>query len=117
MATILIITDDASVSSFLYERLTGVGYNIDIVQSGNYDSSLKHITQYDYIMIQQSRGLAICKYIRHLVGDSIPIYVLTATSSTELIIKGIEAGATDFISIALPFGDILSHIQRNDIAK
>ena len=113
MTNVLIIVDDTSVSSSLQKGLAGVDFTIDILHSSKYEIALDRIKQYDCIMIDSGltyiNCYAICKFIRHAIGDITPIFLLTSSSSsTELFIKGIEAGATDFLSIGFPFNEILT---------
>ena len=112
MANVLIIVDDTSVSSMLQKELAGVDFTIVILPSSKYEIALDTIKQYDCIIIDNTLSpnncFVICKLIRHAIGDTTPIFLLTSTSSTELFIKGIEAGATDFLSIAIPYREILA---------
>jgi DNA-binding response OmpR family regulator len=125
MATILLIEDDSSVASFLKKGFSEEGFFIDVEKDGLKGFSKACSKKYDALIIdidiQQSTGIEICRKMRHAIGYSIPILLLTTVASTETIIKGIEAGASDYLAIPFKFNDILARmtilLKKNHFGK
>jgi DNA-binding response OmpR family regulator len=125
MATLLLIEDDSSVASFLKKGFSEEGFFIDVEKDGLKGFSKACSKKYDALIIdidiQQSTGIEICRKMRLAIGYSIPILLLTAVASTETIIKGIEAGASDYLAIPFKFNDILARmtilLKKNHLGK
>jgi DNA-binding response OmpR family regulator len=117
MATILIIENERSITSLLGKRFIEEGYLVDIVCAGEDAITLAYTKQYNAVIIdlnlKQMHGIDVCKRIRLAIGDTIPILLLMSkvSTSTELIIKGIEAGANDYLAFPFSFEDIMNKIS------
>ncbi len=63
------------------------------------------------VMMPEMNGFEVCKNIKNNERlRNIPVVLITALTSKEDRIKGIEAGAEDFISKPFDFGEILARI-------
>ena len=58
-------------------------------------------------------GIEVCAIIRDKIGFNIPIIMLTALGSTEEIVKGLEAGADDYLVKPFHFKELLARVNAN----
>lgn len=98
---IAVVEDDAVFASELEEYLGGLGYNVT-----SYSSSQKFLTavrqkECDLLIVDWSipdlTGIEVLEYIRKFHPD-MPSIMLTARTDRRDIIRGLEAGADDFVS-------------------
>lgn len=113
---ILCVDDEPLNLKVLKSFMRGSGYEIITAESGK--EALEHLrTQlFDIVLLDiimpDLDGYEVCKTIK---ADAklmaIPVVMLTALSSKEYRIKGIEAGAEDFISKPLDREEVLARIK------
>ena len=102
---ILVIEDEKKLVDILKIALKGERYSVDIAYEG--EEGLKKALNNNYsliildIMLPKKDGFAICRELRaHHIHT--PIIMLTARSTTEDRIEGLNAGADDYL--IKPFG-------------
>jgi len=98
---ILIVEDEEKIANFLRRGLLEERYAVDIALDGE-DALYKfEINAYDLVildlMIPKLDGISVCRKIRE-VDTSIPVLMLTARDATEDKIKGLDAGADDYMT-------------------
>ncbi|MCE1168205.1 MAG: response regulator transcription factor [Sphingobacteriia bacterium] len=112
---ILIIEDEQNISSFIQRGLNLSGYETEIYDNGLKAWERLQANTYDLIiadiMMPYMSGLELCKAIRHQFGYNTPIILLTALSSTDDIVKGLEAGADDYITKPFKFVELEARIK------
>ncbi len=112
---ILIIEDEQNISSFIQRGLNLIGYETEIYDNGLKAWERLQANTYDLIiadiMMPYMSGLELCKAIRHQFGYNTPIILLTALSSTDDIVKGLEAGADDYITKPFKFVELEARIK------
>ncbi len=102
------------MASFIKEGLVDKGYQVEQVADGFEASNL--ISQNDYdvvildIMIPGIDGYEVCKITRKRNIKSI-IIILSALGNYEEKIKGLEAGADDFMSKPFHFQELIARIN------
>jgi len=105
---ILVVEDDIKISSFLSKGLVEESYIVDCCFDGEEALYLIETNSYDLIildlMIPAIDGVSLCKIIREK-NIKIPIIMLTAKSSIDEKVLGLNSGANDYMS--KPFS--LSH--------
>ena len=120
---ILIIEDDEKVGSFLSRGLKAEGYVTMLEQDGL--NALHIVRQFepDVIvldrMLPQLDGLTLCQQIR---SQQIPcrILILSALSEVDERIKGLRAGADDYLGKPFHFEELLARIEalaKRDISQ
>lgn len=123
MMRILLVEDDPDISDFIKKGLEEEFYTIDIAEDGNTALLMATSQTYDLIildiMIPQMDGLDICVYLRNK-GIKTPIIILTALSSVDNKVKGLECGADDYLTKPFAFSELLARIKaimrrRSDI--
>ena len=100
---ILVVDDDALIRQFLEDQLVGEGYLVSIARDGEEALAKVAADSPDLIlldvMMPKLDGFEVC---RRLKSDErtilIPVVMVTALTATDQRIKGIEAGADDFLS-------------------
>lgn len=116
MIKCLLVEDDSSVASFIQEGLTEKGYQVELVSDGFKAAEL--ISQHEYdvvildVMLPGIDGFEICKITRKRNIASI-IIILSALGNPEEKIKGLEAGADDFMSKPFHFRELLARINAH----
>ena len=115
MANILIIEDEVNVSSFIKRGLEEEGHSTDVAYDGAIGLSLACSKEYDVIMldivIPQMNGIEVCRRYRKVMGFTTPILMLTALSTTDDIVKGLESGADDYLVKPFKFKELLARIN------
>ncbi len=134
MTSILVVDDDQDLAEMLGIVLNGVGMEVDLVSRGDEAITVFRNSQPDLvlldIMLPGADGIEVCKEIRKQ-STRVPIVMLTAKSDTHDIVRGLEAGADDYM--VKPFkpselvarirtrlrragGDINGHLTIGDLA-
>ncbi len=114
MIKFLLVEDDSRVSSFIKEGLTEKGFLVDDVASGFEAIEKINANNYDVvildIMIPGIDGFEVCKITRLRNIKSI-IIILSALSDYEEKIKGLEAGADDFMAKPFHFRELMARVN------
>ncbi|MGD2121058.1 MAG: response regulator transcription factor [Gemmatimonadota bacterium] len=111
---ILIVEDDKKVASFLERGLREDGYVVDVAHDG-IDGSLKaHVHDYDLlvldVMLPGKTGFEIVRELRR-EGTSVPILLLTARDAPEDVVRGLDAGADDYLTKPFSFEIFLARVR------
>ncbi len=114
MTSILVVEDEPGISSFGAKGLTSAGYNVTVVDKGA--DAISGALGGDYSLIVLDIGLPdmdgfeVLEQIRGQ-GATLPIIVLTARSSVEDTVSGLEQGADDYMSKPFRFEELLARIR------
>jgi len=113
---ILIVEDNTKLAENLKQGLTQEGYAVDTLEDGIIaeDRILMNRDEYDLIvldrMLPSKDGVSICNTWRDN-GVIIPILMLTALSTTEDKVLGLDAGADDYLTKPFAFKELLARIH------
>jgi DNA-binding response OmpR family regulator len=111
---ILIIEDEAKVASFLKKGLQHAGYESDVAADGEegYEKIVRN--SYDLIlldlMLPKMSGFELIPSIRKH-KPSIPIIAVTAKSSVQDRVQGLNIGCDDYLTKPFSFAELLARIQ------
>ena len=112
--TILIIEDEAGISSFLKQGLEEENFNIIIANDGQTGLQLALDKKPNLIlldwMLPKMQGIDVCRNIR-LKDKTTPILFLTAKDTVQETIQGLKAGANDYIKKPFSFEELLERIK------
>ena len=114
MTRILVVEDEPGISSFVAKGLTSAGYNVTVVDKGA--EAISGALGGDYSLIVLDIGLPdmdgfeVLEQIRGQ-GATLPIIVLTARSSVEDTVSGLEQGADDYMAKPFRFEELLARIR------
>lgn len=111
---ILIAEDERDLNHILTERLRKEHYSVDACFDGQEALDYLEGAEYDAlildIMMPVMDGLTLLKKIRSR-GNSIPVLLLTAKDSVEDRVKGLDAGANDYLVKPFAFEELLARIR------
>ena len=111
---ILVIEDDEKIASFIANGLKENGYDVDMATDGLLGQSMAEQEQYDAvvadIMLPSKDGLKIVQDLR-AKNISIPVIFLSAKSSVEDRIAGLQAGGDDYLGKPFAISELTARIQ------
>lgn len=111
---ILIVEDEYKIASFIKKGLEMEHYTTELSFDG--EDALKKIEVNDYdliildILLPKKDGFEVAREIRNQKIPT-PILVLTAKESTEDKVKGLDAGADDYLVKPFAFEELLARIR------
>ena len=111
---LLLVEDDVRLSSALVRGLRGEGYAIDVAADG--DDALVQARVYDYdlvildVMLPGLDGISVCRRLRE-AGRWLPVLVLTARDGVGDRIRGLDAGADDYLVKPFDFGELVARVR------
>jgi DNA-binding response OmpR family regulator len=97
---ILLVEDDRTTASFLCRTLTDHRYAVDLARDGQL--ALELLIQWNYdlilldVLIPKLNGISLCRQL-HSQGNQTPILMVTGQNSNENVIRGLDAGADDYL--------------------
>ena len=111
---ILLVEDEPSVAAFLHQGLTEQDYTVDLATDGLLGLQCAQSTPYDCLILDQMlpglSGLEVCRRVRaHDPG--VPILMLTALGETDDKIRGLDAGADDYLVKPFAFAELLARLR------
>lgn len=111
---ILLVEDDKRVSSFIRRGLREEDYTVDVAEDGEQGLFLAQTGEYDLmildLMLPKRSGLDMLQTLR---SDKMatPILILTAKDEVEDKVKGLHAGADDYLTKPFKFEELLARIH------
>ncbi|PWG80250.1 response regulator transcription factor [Pararcticibacter amylolyticus] len=111
---ILLIEDEPGLVSVVVRGLTEAGMEISVAGDG--DTGLEMAVKHNFdlvildIMLPGMNGIQVCKEIRKKDGST-PVLMLTALSSTENIVTGLDSGADDYLIKPFKFAELEARIR------
>jgi heavy metal response regulator len=114
MMRILVVEDEPSIANFVRQGLTEAGHAVDVV--GNGRDGLEYALSADYdilvldIMLPQMDGLDLLRELRQR-GDKTPTLMLTARDTIDDRVKGLDAGADDYLVKPFAFPELMARVR------
>ncbi|MDT0189134.1 MtrAB system response regulator MtrA [Rothia terrae] len=112
-ATILVVDDDDALAEMVGIVLSQEGYESVFCTAG--DQAVEAFEQHQPelvlldLMLPGMNGIEVCTELRKVT--EVPIIMLTAKSDTEDVVKGLEAGADDYIAKPFKPAELLARIR------
>lgn len=114
MSTILIIEDEARIAGFIAKGLKAAGFTSHATASGVEGATLAVHGNFDMVILDVGLpdidGFEVLERIRGQ-GVSVPVIMLTARSSVEDRVAGLEGGADDYMPKPFSFEELLARIR------
>lgn len=111
---ILVVEDEERVAQFIQKGLKEEGHAVDVSYDGEDGGFLAEVNDYDLIildlMLPKKNGLQTCKEIRDH-GVNTPVLMLTARDSVEDKVRGLDAGADDYLAKPFAFEELLARVR------
>lgn len=112
-AKILLVEDDAFLRDGLCEMLEKEGYGVTVV-STILDARSKITDGFNLVildvMLPDGNGFDFCTEIRES-GNNIPILFLTACDDEIQIVRGLDAGADDYVTKPFKLLELMSRVR------
>jgi DNA-binding response OmpR family regulator len=119
---LLIVEDERRLALLLQEMLQDENHTVDVSFDGEDALQFAATGEYDVIvldlMLPGVPGLEVCRRIR-AAGDKTPILMLTARTSVEDRVVGLDAGADDYLIKPFAFAELLARVRalgRREVA-
>lgn len=111
---ILVVEDEKTLCKTIGKHLTAAGYTVDMCFDGS--DALYYIegTEYDAvvldIMLPGTDGISVLKTIRDR-QDLMPVLLLTAKSSIEDKVRGLDCGADDYLTKPFSLEELTARLR------
>ena len=111
---ILIVEDEPKVASFIRRALEEESYAVDVCSDGIQGRDLASEVDYDLIildlMLPGLPGIDVLKAVRDAKVIT-PILILTARSKVEQRVKGLDAGADDYLTKPFAIEELIARVR------
>jgi DNA-binding response OmpR family regulator len=111
---ILVVEDDRKVAGFVEQGLKEEGHVVDVAPDGDEATMLAHVYDYDVILLDvvlpKKNGFQIATELRR-EGRTTPILMLTSRDAAEDVVRGLDAGADDYLAKPFRFEELLARIR------
>jgi two-component system OmpR family response regulator len=111
---ILVVEDDLKIASFVASGLRQHGFAVDRASDGDEALALVETTPFDAavvdVMLPRLDGLSLVKRVR-AAGNALPVLFLSARSSVDDRISGLQVGGDDYLTKPFAFSELLARIQ------
>jgi DNA-binding response OmpR family regulator len=114
MSRILIAEDEQRIAAFVEKGLRAAGFSVTIVGDGQQALDEARSGKYDLLVLDiglpRIDGFAVMETLRG-EGNSIAIIVLTARTSGQDVVAGLENGADDYLAKPFRFDELLARVR------
>ena len=111
---ILVAEDDALLAEFLHQRLVQEQFSVQVVSSGPEVQQLASDQSYDLVLLDLNLpgagGLDVLRGIRSKRPD-LPVVIVTGASMVEERVRGLDAGADDYVAKPFAFVELAARIR------
>ena len=114
-AKIILVEDEINIASFIERGLREFGHEVSVVYDGNAGWELLQNESFDLLILDiimpGMNGLELCRMYRQRFGYHSPVVMLTALGTTDDIVKGLDAGADDYLVKPFSFQELEARIK------
>lgn len=111
---LLIVEDDRKIAKFVEKGFASSGFAVDHADNGKSGLDLALSETYDTvvvdIMLPGLDGISLIREIRKL-GNNTPVIILSARDRVDDRVKGLQAGADDYLTKPFAFSELLARVQ------
>jgi len=111
---ILVVEDEPKTGDYLKQGLSEAGFVVDLARDGRDGLHQALMDAYDLaildVMLPGIDGWQVLQGLRK-AGKDIPVLFLTAKDSVEDRVKGLEAGADDYLVKPFAFAELLARVR------
>ena len=115
MAKILLVEDERNIASFIERGLHEFGHTVSVTHNGTTAWELLQHEAFDLLVLDiimpGINGVDLCRQYRQKEGYQTPVIMLTALGTTEDIVKGLDAGADDYLVKPFSFQELEARIK------
>ena len=110
----LVVEDEAEMAVLLARGLRAEGYEVDIADNGIDAMTLSADQPYDIavldVMLPGMSGFELCRRLREQTQD-VAIMLLTARDGVDDRIRGLDAGADDYLTKPFAFAELAARLR------
>jgi DNA-binding response OmpR family regulator len=111
---ILIVEDEQEMAGLLSRGLKEESYEVSVAHDGRTALELSAAESFDVIlldvMLPQMDGIEVAKQLRRREEET-PVLMLTARDSLPDIVRGLDAGADDYLTKPFSFVELLARMR------
>jgi heavy metal response regulator len=111
---VLVVEDEPGIANFVRQGLTEAGHAVDVAWDGEEGLDYALAADYDVlildIMLPKMDGLELLRKLRHR-GHKTPTLMLTARDKVDDRVKGLDAGADDYLVKPFAFPELLARVR------
>jgi two-component system, OmpR family, copper resistance phosphate regulon response regulator CusR len=111
---ILVIEDERKLASAIAEGLEGNGYEVALAESG--ETGIRQLRSADFdlvlldVMLPRQGGFETLREMRRS-GFRTPVLILTSRGSVDDRVRGLDAGADDYLVKPFAFPELLARVR------
>ena len=114
ISRILVVEDDARLAATLERVLVAEGHGVEVVGDGLQALRRAREQPFDVvvldIMLPSLDGVVVCRRLR-AASATLPILLLTALGGTDERVKGLDAGADDYLVKPFAYEELLARVR------
>lgn len=111
---VLVVEDEKDLNSIICSKLVKEGYNVDACYDGQAALDYMEAENYDGaimdIMIPNKDGITVLREMRN-AGIQVSVLFLTAKTETQDIVRGLDAGASDYMTKPFEFSELMARLR------
>jgi heavy metal response regulator len=111
---VLLVEDEPKIAAFVKRGLEENGYVVDVAPDGVEGHEWAQTVAYDFIildvMLPEQDGVQLCRQLR-AEGHPAAILMLTAKDAVEDRVRGLDAGADDYLVKPFAFRELLARLR------
>ena len=111
---VLVVEDEVRMAALIRRGLEEDGYAVDVASTG--PDGLWQASEFVYdaivldVMLPGADGFEVCRQLRE-AGRWSPILMLTARDGVDDRIRGLDAGADDYLTKPFSFGELAARVR------
>lgn len=111
---ILVVEDESKTAGYLRKGLSESGFTVDVAENGEDGLDLSRTGDHDLIvldvMLPGRDGWSVLAALR-ASGKQTPVLFLTARDAVEDRVRGLQAGADDYLVKPFAFAELLARVR------
>ncbi|MBC7879773.1 MAG: response regulator transcription factor [Anaerolineae bacterium] len=111
---VLVVEDERSIAQFVRQGLCEAGFAVDLAHDGLTGLDFALVAEYDLfvldILLPALDGLSLLRQLRERQIRT-PVLLLTARDAVEDRVRGLDAGADDYLVKPFAFSELLARLR------
>lgn len=111
---VLLVEDETRIAAFIRKGLQEEQYVVDVAEDGDAALDFIEAAEYDLlildVMLPRRDGFSVCKELRRR-GIHTPVLMLTARDAVDDRVRGLDAGADDYLVKPFAFKELLARLR------
>jgi two-component system response regulator MprA len=113
MLKILVVEDEPGIADFVRRGLLQNGFEVEVASTGSEGLEAVHLIKPDLVVLDLTLpdvdGIDVCRRLR--AESDVGIMILTARQAIGERVRGLEAGADDYLPKPFAFEELLARIR------